>query len=104
MQFPELAYENEAFIFEEREKREMEKFFVYLTFFHFCLCSPAPSTHGIFQARMLEWIAISPSRDPTSVFCVSCVGKRSLPLAPPGKPPVYPYLFVYFTLRSFNVL
>jgi len=39
---------NEAFIFEEREKREMEKFFVYLTFFHFCLCSPAPSTHGIF--------------------------------------------------------
>ena len=87
MQFPELAYENEAFIFEEREKREMEKFFVYLTFFHFCLCSPAPSTHGIFQARMLECIAISPSRDPTSVFCVSCVGKRFLTTSPTWEAP-----------------
>ena len=84
MQFPELASGNEALIFEEREKREIEKFSVYLTFFfHFCLCSlnranslqPSLSTHGIFQARMLEWIAISPSRDPTSVFCVFCTGK-----------------------------
>ena len=33
MQFPELASGNEALIFEEREKREIEKFSVYLTFF-----------------------------------------------------------------------
>ena len=40
--------------------------------------SPSGSVHGIFQARILEWIAIasfrasSQSRDQT---CVSCIGK-----------------------------
>ena len=43
-------------------------------------CSlPGSSIHGILQARILEWIAISSSRgsslfrDPTGVFCVSCI-------------------------------
>ena len=37
------------------------------------------SVHGIFQARILEWVAISSSRgsysprDQTHVFCVSCI-------------------------------
>ena len=53
------------------------------------------SVHGISQARILEWVAISFSRwsfqprDGTSVSCLSWTGKRSiisLPLAPPGKP------------------
>ena len=57
-------------------------------------CSlPGPFVHGIFQARILEWVAISHSRRPswprdwTRVSGISCVGRRVfLPLAPPGKP------------------
>ena len=42
---------------------------------------PSSSIHGIFQARILEWVAISYSRgsskprDQTSVSCVSCIGR-----------------------------
>jgi len=46
-------------------------------------CSPpGSSVHGISQARILEWVAISFSRgssqprDWTSVFCVSCIAGR----------------------------
>jgi len=57
-------------------------------------CSPPGySVHGIFQARILEWIAMPSSRgsaqpgERTHVSYVSCIGKwGSLPLAPPGKP------------------
>ena len=58
-------------------------------------CSPpGSSVHGILQARILEWVAISFSResskprDRTSVAHIACIGRRgSLPLAPPsGKP------------------
>ena len=48
-------------------------------------CSlPGSSAHGIFQARILEWVAISYSggsfgpKGQTQVFCVSCIGKRIL--------------------------
>ena len=43
---------------------------------------PCSSVHGTFQARILEWVAISPSRasslprDQTHVSCGSCVGRR----------------------------
>ena len=50
------------------------------------------SVHGILQARILEWVAISSSRgfsQPRDQTCVSCVSPAlqagSLPLAPPGK-------------------
>jgi len=42
---------------------------------------PDSSVHGIFQARILEWVAISYSRgssrprDWTQVSCVSCIGR-----------------------------
>ena len=49
-------------------------------------CSlPDFSAHGIFQARILEPIAISYSRgsfrprDPTRVSCISCIGRLILP-------------------------
>ena len=56
-------------------------------------CSlPVSSIHGILQARILEWVAISSSWasfQPSSwapVFYVSCIGKWVLlPLVPPGK-------------------
>ena len=48
-------------------------------------CSlPSSSVHGIFQARILEWVAISFSkgssgpRDRTHIFCTSCLGRQFL--------------------------
>ena len=44
---------------------------------------PGSSVHGILQAKILEWVAISSSRgssqprDSTSITCVSCMGGRS---------------------------
>ena len=56
---------------------------------------PASSIHGIFQARILEWVAISSSRgtfqsrDQTYVSCVSCITGRFFSAEPPGKPYIY---------------
>ena len=48
-------------------------------------CSPpGSSVHGILQARILEWVAISSSRgssqprDQTRVSCASCIGRQIL--------------------------
>ena len=48
-------------------------------------CSPpGSSVHGIFQSRILEWVALLSSREfsqPrvwTRVFCISCIGRRIL--------------------------
>ena len=56
-------------------------------------CSPpGSSVHGIFQARMLEWVAMPSSRgssrprDRTHVSYVLLWQVGSLPLMPPGKP------------------
>ena len=52
---------------------------------------PGSSVHGIFQARILEWIAISSSkgssqpRDQTCVSCSSCIGGRFFTAEPWGK-------------------
>ena len=52
-------------------------------------CSlPGSSVHGIFQARILEWVAISFSRGssrPKDRTQVSCTAADSLPSEPPGK-------------------
>ena len=46
--------------------------------------APGSSVHGIFQARILEWVAVSFSRgssrprDQSWVSCTSCVGKQIL--------------------------
>ena len=53
-------------------------------------CSlPGSSVHGILQARILEWIAISFSgsshpRDRTRVSCVSYMGRQILTTEPPN--------------------
>ena len=57
-------------------------------------CNPqGSSVHGIFQTRILEWVAISYSRgsswprNQTWVSCVSCIGRQILyTTVPPGKP------------------
>ena len=53
-------------------------------------CSlPGSAIHGIFQASILEWVAMSSSRQSfqpryqTLISCISCIGKWTLPL--PGK-------------------
>ena len=52
--------------------------------FHSMDCSPPGSVHAIFQARILEWVAIffsrgaSWHRDGTHVSWVSCTGRRIL--------------------------
>ena len=49
------------------------------------------SVHGIFQARVLEWIAISFSRgssQPRNRTWVSCIQADALLSEPPGKPPI----------------
>ena len=56
-------------------------------------CSlPGSSIHGIFQARVLEWVAISFSRgssqprDQTRISCVSCIGRQIPYLGSPEEP------------------
>ena len=63
--------------------------------------SPGSSVHGILQARILEWIAVSSSRgssqhrDRTLVSYVSCTGRWDLlPTAPPGKPCICRYTYM----------
>ena len=61
-------------------------------------CSlPGSTVHGIFQARILEWVAISYSRgsfgpkDRTHVSCVSCIGRRILYHCANGEPHLVPF-------------
>ena len=42
---------------------------------------PGSSVHGIFQARTLEWVAISSTRgssQPRNRTCISCIGRQIL--------------------------
>ena len=70
-------------------------------------CSPpGSSVHGIFQARILEWVTISSSRgssqprDRTLVTCVSCIGRRILYHCATWEAPSHKCLGCYFTIMS----
>ena len=61
------------------------------------------SVHGIFQARILEWVAISSSRglpDPHWT-CSSALAGRFFTTEPPGKTTMIPYLRVKVQILSF---
>ena len=66
-------------------------------------CSlPGSSVHGIFQARILKWVAISSSRgssQPRDQTYVSCMTGRFFTAEPLGKPPIYIYIqkLFYYT-------
>ena len=53
---------------------------------------PGSSVHGIFQARILQWVAMSYSkvsfqpRDQSCISCVSCIGRQILYHVSSGKP------------------
>ena len=50
-------------------------------------CSlPGSSVHGIFQTRMLEWVAISSSRGSSHIPSVSCVADEFFTTDSLGKP------------------
>ena len=55
---------------------------LYLTLYDPMDCSlPCCSVHGISQARILEWVAISFSRGPSRLrghTCISCIGRQIL--------------------------
>ena len=70
---------------------------VYVRFSHVWLCDimdcipPGTSVHGILQAKILEWVAMSssgnlpaPGIEP-ALFCLLYCQVGSFPLAPPGK-------------------
>ena len=56
-------------------------------------CPPGSSVHGILQARIMEWVAISSSRGTQGsnlhLLCLLQWEADSLPLAPPWKPLFY---------------
>ena len=65
---------------------------LYLTLCNLMDCSlPGSSVHGIYQARKLEWVAISYARgsfwprDRTCISCISCISRWILYHCPPGK-------------------
>ena len=62
-------------------------------------CSlPGSSVHGILQARILEWVAISSSRGsswPRDQTCVSCIASGFFTAEPPGKP-IYVYIYIIY--------
>ena len=63
---------------------------------------PVSSVHGIFQARILEWVAISSSRGSswprglTHISCISCIGRQILYHRVTWEAPVFLYI-TYFT-------
>ena len=75
-------------------------------------CSPpGSSVHGILQARILEWVAISSSRGSSLprdwtcvcyVSCVSCVGKWILYTEAPGKPVYVNTILLLLLLSRFS--
>ena len=62
-------------------------------------CSmPGSSVHGVLQARILEWVAISfprrssRPRDQTRVSCRSCNAGGFFTAKPPEKPDLFPQI------------
>ena len=88
-------------------------FFLFMMVFHACSvtsvwlfcdpldCSPTGSSvRGIFQARILEWIAMPSSwpRDWTCISWVFCIASRSFTSEPLGKP--FHLFYTYVSLAK----
>ena len=57
---------------------------------------PDSSIYGIFQSRILEWVAISFSRGsswPRAQTHISCTGRQFVTTEPPWKPQCGPELY-----------
>ena len=86
---PALAGRPILYCCEKERKKESEAAQLCLTLCDPMDCSlPGSSVHGIFQARILEWVAIAFSRgssQPRAQTQVSHIAYRFLPAEPPGK-------------------
>ena len=93
---------------EPQGKPKYKYYNIYLiqAYIHMCVCAqlfhscptlcdpmdfrlPGSSLHGIFPARILEWVAMPSSRGsswPSDQICVSCIASRFFTAEPPGKP------------------
>ena len=60
--------------------------------------SPGSSVHGISQARILEWVAISFSGGARDQTHISCLASWLFTTEPPGKPLSHLVHFVWHTL------
>ena len=72
-------------------------------------CSSLGSpVHGIFQARILEWVAISYYRGSSQSWDQTCLlyllhwQVGSLPLAPPGNPISITFVLIYWLVERHN--
>ena len=68
---------------------------------------PVSSVHGILQVRILQWVAMPPSRgsswlrDQIWVSCGSCIAGRFFTTEPPGKLIyIYKILWIYRVLKE----
>ena len=69
-------------------------------------CSPpGSSVHGIFQARILELVAVPSSRDQTFISSVFCIDRAFffLPLVPPGKPETHTSSNKTSSMKAFEI-
>ena len=69
-------------------------------------CSPPDSSvHGIFQARILEWVAISSSRGSCQpqmcVSCISCIGRWILYHWATREVPISSSIWKYYGKRKY---
>ena len=70
---------------------------------------PGSSVHGIFQTRILEWVAVSSSRGSsqprggTHVSCVSCIGREILCPSTTCVAPLLLFLALYLWATVANV-
>ena len=67
---------------------------------------PGSSVHGISQARILEWLAISSSRGssrPRDQTWVSCTAGRFFTSAPPGSQTNMKNIFFFFFMKNIFV-
>ena len=70
---------------------------------HMDYSPPGSSVHGHFQTRILEWVAISFSREssqPRDQTHISCVAGEFFTTEPLGKPPLLPILQYKITIRN----
>ena len=71
--------------------------------------TPGSSVHGIFQARILEWVAISSSRgssqprDRTQVSCVSCIAGKFVTYCVIGEAPSMLFVLLQKEASSYTV-
>ena len=70
---------------------------------------PGSSVHGIFQARVLAWVAISYSRgssrprDQTCISCVSCIDRWILHHQATWEAHIYMFVYIH-THTSYKIL